>query len=67
MTNTAMLREYFEKSGYKLRFIAERIGLTYQGLLNKVENKSYFNAVEIKALCDLLAIPPDKMVSIFFN
>ena len=36
MTNTELLREKMEQSGYKLRFIATKAGLTYQGLLNKI-------------------------------
>lgn len=35
MTDTKMLRQYIKKSGYKRTFIANRIGLTYQGYLNK--------------------------------
>ena len=38
MTNTQLLREKMEQSGYKLRFIASAVGLTYQGLLNKMNN-----------------------------
>ena len=54
MTNTELLREKIDQSGYKLRFIAEKIGITYQGLLNKINNRSEFRANEIQALYDLL-------------
>ena len=40
MTNTELLREKIDQSGYKLRFIAKKIGITYQGLLNKINNRS---------------------------
>ena len=38
MTNTELLREKIDQSGYKLRFIAKKIGITYQGLLNKTQS-----------------------------
>ena len=38
MTNTELLREKIDQSGYKLRFIAKKIGITYQGLLNAMVN-----------------------------
>ena len=44
MTNTELLREKIDQSGYKLRFIAKKIGITYQGLLNKINNRSEFRA-----------------------
>lgn len=52
MTNTELLREKIDQSGYKLRFIAKKIGITYQGLLNKINNRSEFRANEIQALYD---------------
>ena len=56
MTNTELLREKIDQSGYKLRFIAKKIGITYQGLLNKINNRSEFRANEIQALYDLLGL-----------
>ena len=32
MTNTELLREKINASGYKLQFVAEKCGLTYFGL-----------------------------------
>lgn len=57
MTDTELLREKIESSGYKLQFIAKSLGLTYQGLLNKINNRSEFRASEIQALYDLRFIP----------
>lgn len=65
MTNTKLLREKIEQSGYKLRFIAEKIGITYQGLLNKINNRSEFRANEIQALYDLLGLTEEERVAIF--
>lgn len=67
MTNTQLLREKMEQSGYKLRFIASAAGLTYQGLLNKLNNVREFKASEIKALCDLLKLSETERTAIFFS
>ena len=66
MTNTELLREKIEKSGYKLQFIAQKIGITRQGLLNKINNRSEFRANEIQVLYDLLGLTAEERVAIFF-
>lgn len=66
MTDTKLLREKLEESGYKLRFIAEKIGITYQAFLNKINNDSEFRASEIQALHNLLHLTEEERVSIFF-
>lgn len=66
MTDTELLREKIENSGYKLQFIAKSLGLTYQGLLNKINNWSEFRASEIQALYDLLGLTEKERVAIFF-
>lgn len=66
MTDTALLREHINKSGYKLSYVAERCGLTVQGLLNKINNKSDFRANEIQAICSLLNIDCNEKEKIFF-
>lgn len=59
MTNTALLREKIDESGYKLRFVAKKIGITYQGFLKKINNESEFKASEIQGLKELFE--PDWM------
>lgn len=66
MTNTDLLKAKIESSGYKLKYIAAKIGLSYQGFLNKINNKTEFTAPEIKGLCDLLEISIEEKESIFF-
>lgn len=66
MTNEMLLRKKIEESGLKLCFIASKVGITYQALLNKMNNKSEFRAGEIQALCDLLGIGPQDKEDIFF-
>jgi len=66
MTNTKLLRERINDSGYRIRYIASRLGLSYQGFQNKVNNVSEFKATEIKELCDLLKIDALEKEQIFF-
>lgn len=66
MTNTELLRAKIEQSGYKMRFIACKVGITYQALLNKINNQSEFRAKEIQALYNLLHLTEEERVAIFF-
>lgn len=61
MTNTTLLKAKIDASGYKMKYIANRIGLSYQGFLNKIRNKTDFTAPEIKSLCELLHIGTEEM------
>lgn len=66
MTNTIALRNKISESGYKLIYVAEKIGLTYQGFRKKLNNESEFKANEIQMLCDLLDIGVQEKEGIFF-
>lgn len=66
MTDTQLLREYIERSGLKRVFVAKKIGLTYQGYLNKESGKSEFTQSEIQGLCELLNISKRDRDRIFF-
>lgn len=66
MTNTALLRSKIDRSGYKLRFIASKLGISYQGFLNKMNNITEFKAAEIQALKELLHLSIDEVCQIFF-
>ena len=49
-----------------MKYIATKIGLSYQGFLNKLQNKTDFTAPEIKGLRELLCISTDEAEKIFF-
>jgi hypothetical protein len=66
MTNTSLLEQYIEKSGYKKSFIAKKIGRTAYGFSLKCNNKSEFTASEIETLCKLLNIGTNDRMAIFF-
>ena len=66
MTNTSLLEQYIEKSGYKKSYIAAQLGITAYGFALKINNKSEFKANEITILCKLLKISARDREAIFF-
>ena len=56
MTNTEMLKDVIDKSGLKVSFIADYVGISRQSLWNKINNLSPFNQYEIDKMCDILKI-----------
>lgn len=66
MTNTSLLMQYIDKSGYKKSFIAAQLGITTYAFMLKVNNKSEFKASEITILCKLLKISAKDRDAIFF-
>lgn len=66
MTNTSLLRKKLDESGYKLRFIAKQLGITYQGFLKKINNETEFKASEIQALKEFLNLTDEERDKIFF-
>lgn len=66
MTNTSLLKELIAKSGYKLDYIATKLGKSRQALSCKINNKTEFTASEIETLCDILGIETEARMAIFF-
>lgn len=66
MTNTKMLRDAIDRSGYKRTYIARKIGLTYQGYLNKERGEREFRQSEITGICELLNLTLEEKEAIFF-
>lgn len=66
MTDTLLLQEKIEQSGYKKIYIAARLGITLQGFLNKINNKTEFKAKEIQILYNLLNLTESERERIFF-
>ncbi len=56
MTDSCKLRELIESKGFKMKFVAEYLGLSSYGLSLKINNKQEFKTSEISALCELLGI-----------
>lgn len=66
MTNTSLLEQYIEKSGYKKSFIAKQVGISPYTLTLKINNKNEFKGNEMDVLCKLLNIGVRDRMSIFF-
>ena len=66
MTNTEMLKDIIDKSGLKVSFIAEYVGISRQSLWNKINNLSPFNQYEIDKMCDILKITSLKQKEAIF-
>lgn len=67
MTDTARLKNLVESSGLKKTFIAEKLGLSYQGYLKKENGKSDFMATEVSILKDLLRLSNKEVSEIFLS
>lgn len=66
MTNTELLQEKLNNSGYKMTFVAKELGITYQAFLDKVNNKREFTYGEIISLGQLLHLKGKEVNKIFF-
>lgn len=67
MTNSEALRELINAKGFKLKFVAEYLGLSPYGFNLKVQNKQEFKTSEVAALCELLEIKSlEEKENIFF-
>ena len=67
MTNTKKKKKKIDESGYKLRFIASKLGITYQGFLKKINNETEFKASEMQILRELLNLMDAEFEQIFFT
>lgn len=66
MTNTGLLREKIDASGYKIAFVASQCDLTYQGFLKKMKGQTEFKVNEVQKLKDLLDLSSQDANEIFF-
>ena len=67
MTDHVKLQEIVKNSGLKKSFIAEKMGITYQGYIKKESGKSQFLANEIAVLKDLLRLTNKEVTDIFLS
>jgi len=66
MTDVQALGRKITESGYLLRYVASRLGLTYAGFLKKMKGESDFKVGEMQNLADLLGMSDTERVAIFF-
>ena len=56
MTNTDLLKDKIDKSGLKIGFISDFVGISRQLLWKKINNLTPFNQYEIDKMCEVLRI-----------
>ncbi len=66
MTDKQKFDERVQECGYRMDYVAERLGITVQSLYNKRCGVSNFTAPEIKKLCELLSIDTMEEMREFF-
>ena len=68
MTDSYILRNLIKEKGFKLKYIAQKMGITYYTLQRKINNEVTFNSEEILKLCDILNLKDlKKREKIFFK
>lgn len=66
MTDTKLLRFHIAKSGFKLAFLAEQLGISRQSLQKKIDNDTEFKASEVDGLSRLLNLSVAEKEQVFF-
>lgn len=66
MVNTQLLDEKIEKSGLKIGFIVDKLGISWNGFNKKRTGKTPFRAAEIYVIGDLLNLNDAEKDEIFF-
>lgn len=63
--DTELLNEYIKKSGYRIDYIVDTLGISRQAFDRKRKGNISFRAPEVYVLCDILKIPEDVKPKIF--
>ena len=66
MTNTTLLKEQIKKSGYKMSFLADMLGIDPSTLSRKINGKAEFWEGEMNILSKLLKMNAREKNAIFF-
>ena len=67
MTNTEKLREAIDAQGIAISTIANKLGISREGLYKKINNETEFKASEIAALTDILRLSNNQRDEIFLT
>ena len=67
MVNRKLLRERIDAKGIKIRFIADKLGISHQSMYDKVNGRTEFKESEIAILIDILDLSPEDVMLIFFT
>jgi len=67
VTNSEALKEEIQKNGLTCKEFADLLGITRQGLYNKLNNKRDFRQSEISRCIEILHLSKKQIDEIFFN
>ncbi|RDY20743.1 helix-turn-helix domain-containing protein [Criibacterium bergeronii] len=67
MTNSKKLKDSIKKSGYKMGYLANKLGLSRQALSNKINNITDFTVKEMLTLSQILALNDEERKEIFLT
>ena len=67
MTDTELLKRKIDDSGYKIIFLADKVGLTPQGFYKKLKDGSDWTFSQVMILQELLRLTKEEIDAIFFN
>lgn len=65
--NKDLLKDAIKQSGITMTALAGKIGITREGLYNKVEGKTEFTVSEINSVCAALHLDSGSRDAIFFS
>lgn len=66
MTNSKALREWIAERGFKLKYVAQMLGITPYSLQKKIDNETEFKVSEIAVFTDILGMSGKTRDAIFF-
>ena len=66
MTNTMLLKNRIKDSGFKLKHLACKLGISRAALSMKINNRRCFSAKEMFALSDIIGLSDQERRGIFF-
>ena len=66
MLNTELLKKKIDDSGLKTGFIVDKLGISHQAYLNKINGYTSFKLDEIQNLCNILNLSAKDREEVFF-
>lgn len=67
MINSSLLKNRIEKEGFTQKELSRRIGISESAFSLKINNRAYFNTLEVEALCRWLNLQKrQERIDIFF-
>lgn len=67
LTKTNLLIEKIERSGLKINYLANLLGISRTSIRNKINNRTAFKVSEMQQLSQALNLSDDEMKLIFFT